>query len=258
MKKLFFFGVFMNCLLFSCKKDNSNSQTPPPPPPIDSFLLHPPPVLDSIQFPLTIGTWWKYQRIDSSFTVLINYGLHQTDSSTEIISVIGKTPYIIAVEEFKNLKFRYRYDTLVSFILEINNTTKGTLDTNYVMYYNSSFNIFPNKKTNPQLPYMSIMTPQLEGEKFIYGGLYYKYYISNAVLKDSTVSVLGKQYSSCIYTGIHGATDNVNGWSNSSTCFLKQGIGFVNWKIALNLFSHYGSNSEFWYYRRLIDYHIAP
>ena len=254
MKKLFLFiGVIILCFLFACKKDNPPSP-PPPPPPIDSFLLHPPPVLDSLPIPLTIGTWWKYQRIDSSFSdpCYFNCGTSH-DSSTELISVIGKTPIVdSAVDTHSPL--RTRYDTVESFLLEVKNLTKGTLDTVHAYYYNASFFIKPHKDAFNMFIYL----PILEG-KIVAKVDPSATWDSTSVIKNLSVNVLNQNFDNCIYY-------NYNNYYFAGSyaeqyylkMYLKPGIGFVDWEYFDYWVSHYGNNTYGFYNRKLIDYYIAP
>jgi hypothetical protein len=256
MKKLFLFiGVIMLCLLFSCKKDNP---PPPPPPPIDSFLLHPPPVLDSLPIPLTIGTWWKYQRIDSTFyknQPLDGSHLRYIDSSIELITVIGESPIVDSVQETVG-PWRKRYDTVKSFMLEVKNLTKGSLDTIHAYYYNASFLIKSKKDTFNLFIYL----PVLEGKAVA------KAYNPSASSRDTTilnknisVKVLDQNFDNCIYY-YYDYSIFLGPYSESATIitYLKSGIGFVDWEHFYTYYSHYGYSISRLFYRRLIDYHVAP
>ncbi|MEI8075349.1 MAG: hypothetical protein WCH78_11425 [Bacteroidota bacterium] len=240
------------CFLFSCKKEIA---PPPPPPTIDSFLLHPPPVLDSLPLPLTTGTWWKYQRLDSS----VGYLTPHFDSSIELISVIGKTPYVIPVVNNTNNIIRYRYDTVFAFMLEVKNLTKGTLDTNYAVYYDSSFNVYKMKNTDNL--YLTLRLPQFETKLASGSIIILPFYVLNiyTVVKSAVVSVNNKVFNGCIYTEVSGTHfySSVDTWVYHSTTFLKPAIGFVYWSFQSEYHSQYPSNNN-WSVRRLIDYHVEP
>ena len=252
MKKLFLFiGVIIWVLLFSCKKD---SPPPPPPPPIDSFLLHPPPVTDSLPIPLTIGTWWKYQRVDSSNSYgPFGYNWKNNDSSIELITVIGKTPFVDVYYEFINNIERKRYDTVNAFMLEVKNLTKGTLDTIHAFYNNAFFYIIPNTDTF----YLYKQVQPLEGTL-----QYYIHHIpisgNTKVVNNSSVSVLNMIFDNCIYT-VDTFSYNAGNRGNGTTLknYLKPSVGFVYWEYVDYWYYYYDTNTR-WYYRRLIDYHIAP
>jgi hypothetical protein len=190
----------------------------------------------------------------------VNRGLHQTDSTTELITVIGKTPYFNVVYDLSKIPYRVRYDTVNAFMLEVKNLTKGTLDTNYAEYYNSTFSIFSYKTLGGPYPYFTLMLPQVDGGKGYGDGFvpFYNFYYYNYVKKDTAVSVFDNLISSCNYTYSSGADNNINALINITNSFLKPKVGFVQWKIYLNQSSHYGETNTYWYYRRLIDYHIAP
>ena len=253
MKKLFLFvGVILWCLIYSCKKDNP---PPPPPPPIDSFLLHPPPVLDSLPIPLTIGTWWKYQRIDSSIDYsnsCLVCGISSSVSSTELITVIGKTSIVDSAQETIS-PWRKRYDTVESFVLEVKNLTKGTLDTSHAYYYNASFYMRPNKDGFG----LNIYMPFFEGNSYVIPNQPSPYtaYVNNNI----SITVLNQNFDSCInYYNSYGHFYGAYGESSEIKTYLKPGVGFVDWAIYYSYTSHYGNGKSSWYSRKLLDYHIAP
>jgi hypothetical protein len=249
MKKLFLFsGVIISCLLFSCKKDTSSSQTPPPPPPpppIDSFLLHPPSVLDSLPIPFTTGSWWKYHRVDSSLGGNpVCCVLKMIDSSIELLTVIGKAPFVVAAYEIKNnIINRTRYDTVNAFMLEMKNLTKGTLDTIYSFYYYSSLRIFN----------FSITVPIIEGTKKYYS----PYESTNILLQNTSVNVFDKTFVNCIYNESSYSAGWPSGTNEIKNIFLKPGIGCVYSRTEEGKYSQYERASK-WYVRRILDYYIAP
>jgi hypothetical protein len=256
MKKLFLFiGVIMLCIIFSCKKD---SPPPPPPQPVDSFLLHPPPVLDSLPIPLTIGTWWKYQRIDSStsyFNQCYCVPPVSIDSCIELITVIGKTTIVDTVQE-NRIFFRNRFDTIESFMLEVKNLTNATLDTIHAFYYNAQFFIKPNKDIFRLIMHL----PIAEGTQIVKTPMPYPNYLDSInVIKNSSVNVLNQKFDNCIYySEFYSLYTGANSYGNHLTTYLKPGIGFVYWEYFNGSGNHYGFEDDSWYYRRLIDYHIAP
>jgi hypothetical protein len=222
MKKLFLFiGVIIWCLNFSCKKDS-------------------PPPLPTLPIPLTIGTWWKYQRIDSS-EHRSGFGTYikDIDSSIELISVIGKSP-------FKDIY--QNNSTVESFMLEVKNLTKGTLDTIHAFYDSTAFYIVPNKDSFE----LNFNLPLLEGTRQnTNGGRIYQN-------KNASVYLLNKTFDSCYYNEYsYSAGGNYNVGIGLKT-YLKPNVGFVYWEYIYSLYSHYGFGDTRWYYRRLIDYHIVP
>lgn len=244
----------MLCLLFSCKKDSNSSQ--PPPPVVDSFLLHPPPVTDSLPIPLTIGTWWEYQRIDSmgDYSSISLWKLQQPDSSIEQITVIGKNSIVESVTN--KTDYRTRYDTIGTYLLELKNLTKGTLDTLNAFYYLKYFYFIPK---NSDFFDISIKVPFIEGKS---GGFQPILIMGDSikVISNTSFNVFNKIYDGCYYTedflfngGGGGALINHN-----VTTYLKPKVGFVYWSVVHEFHSHYGYGSKNWGYRRLIDYHIAP
>jgi hypothetical protein len=222
MKKLFLFiGVIMLCLLFSCKKDS-----PPPP---------------SFPITLSIGTWWKYQRNDSSLNVGSKNGpyIKNIDSSIELITVIGKSPFI---DIYQN------NSTVESYILEVKNQTKGTLDTIHAFYDSTAFYIVPNKDSFE----LNFKLPLVEGTRQNPNG-------GNVNQnKNASVYVLNKTFDSCYYNEYSYSAGGNNSVGIGLKTYLKPNVGFVYWEYIYSLYSHYGWGDTRWYYRRLIDYHIAP
>ncbi len=259
MKKLLLFiGVIILCLLFSCKKDSISSQTPPPPPPppfVDSFLLHPPLVLDSLPISFTTGTWWKYQRNDSARGTPPGFPiccvLYNIDSSIELLTVIGQVPYIVTVNEIKNnIITRTRYDTVNAFMLEVKNLTKGTLDTNYAYYYNSSFNL---QGKNEFSNYIHV--PIIEGTQNISLVSGVETYI---VKRGESITILNNSFDNCIYNEFSWWSGWPDRTSESKKSYLKPGVGFVDWEFLHDDLNHYSGSNTNWDIRKLIDYHIAP
>lgn len=147
MKNLFLFiGVILSFLFYSCKKDSTPTPTPPPP-------------IDSLPIPITIGTWWNYQRIDSVDLPLYagsNYNpIHYIDTSIEIITVIGKAPY----EDLAN-----NISKVESILMQVQNLTKGTLDTIYAFYFNpDTYNTYFMIQSNKDNLNLLIKIPLVEG-----------------------------------------------------------------------------------------------
>jgi hypothetical protein len=253
-KQLLFIGVILSCLFFSCKKDSTPSP-PPPPPPIDSFLLHPPPVHDSLSIPLTTGTWWKYQRIDSIFTPSFPPfpSKYIYDSSIEQITVIGKTSIVESATSYTP-SLRTRYDTVQSIMLEVKNLTKGTVDTLHAFYYINYFFISP---ANPNFFDISIKVPLVEGISVGFQPI--SLMRDNIKVNTNTVyTAFNKTFDGCYYTEDFSSTCCSEYINHNVTTYLKPNVGFVYWSVEHSDFSHYGFGTINWGYRRLIDYHIEP
>ena len=208
------------------------------------------PVTDSLPFPLKIGAWWKYQRIDSSY-YNNNFGYpYKTDSSAEIISVVN------------NKKLT---DSVLVWILEVNNVTYSAKDTLYAFYFRTNFII--TKSLNNVSGYadnkflnqydMRFRLPSVEGKYLITNGSLLSSSDSICIKKDSTAQILKNTFSSCLYTSEY-KYDFMGSYANTyfSKSLLKSNIGLVYWYAEYDNASHYGTVSDAWYIRRLVDYFI--
>lgn len=221
-------------MIFSCKKDANHTTTDPI---IDSVPTSP--KWDSLPFPLTTGTWWKYQRYDSLLVTTSGLYTAKFDSSIELITVMGKT----TLEKLNNQE---------AFFLTVKNLTKGTLDTNYAYYSNAHFTI---KSSKSGTTFVNLTLPQVEGrfpyydKTATYSALYVK--------KDTAVVLRNVKYDNCIYTN----DDVLSGWPNSyvyqSIDFMKPNLGFVYWYMQSEQKSHYVSGNT-WTVRKILDFYIAP
>jgi hypothetical protein len=196
-------------------------------------MLHPPPVLDSLPIPFTTGSWWKYQRLDSSLGGNpVCCVLKMIDSSIELITVIGKAPYVVTAYEIKNnIINRSRYDTVNAFMLEMKNLTKGTLDTIYSYFYNSALSIFN----------FSIIVPIVEGTKKYY---YSSFESTDFVMKNVSVNVFDKTFDNCIYN-----EESFSGGSpirdyGIKNIYLKTSIGCVYSRVEQGSYSQYTRASQ--------------
>jgi hypothetical protein len=230
MKKLFLFiGVIMSCLLFSCKKDST-----PPPPPLK---------IDSLAIPFSIGTWWKYQRFDSS----VGQSPSQFDSSIELITVIGKG----------KLPYLTYWGTPESIILEVKNLTSGTVETNYASYFDTSFNILDS---NGNLN-LALKVPQMETQIPMGNYVPWSYFDINyySVYNNITVPVFNKIFNGCTFTEVEGYrfTTSVQYFDYHSIIYLKPEIGFVYWSTQSEHIRVNPGLNHHWYVRKIIDYHIA-
>lgn len=233
-KPILFIGVSLIIFLFSCKKESPSNTIDP-----INDIAPTSPKWDSLPFPLTTGTWWKYQRYDSSLTTTTGLYSAKYDSSVELITVVGKT----ALEKLNNQD---------AILLTVKNITKGTLDTNYAFYRNAHFTI---KSSKLGTTYVNLTLPQVEGS--------FKYYDTSAtysslyVKKDTTVWIKNLPFNNCIYTNEY----EYWGWPNvfvfKSIDFMKPNLGFVYWDMQSEQKSHY-VNSNTWTVRKLLDYYIAP
>lgn len=230
MKKLLlFFGVSFCIIFIACKKENgSNPNTD---------------TIQTLPIPLTTGTWWKYQRVDSTF----NPGYFQSttmDTSIEIITVIGKAAFTEA---------NYGFNRSESFLLEVRNITKKSLDTIHAFYDSSTFYIVPHKDTF----FLFSNMPLMEGvSKNVYN--FYPKMGFGQVNKNVTVSLFNKTYDNCIFyfDSLDQFSGN-RGYGHELKTYLKPGVGYVDWKYKEFGF-YYGALATRTYRRRLMDYYIAP
>jgi len=256
MRKIFLLVVAMiSYVLFSCKKENITNTLSLNPRivRIDSFLLHPTPVLDSLPIPFTTGTWWKYQRNDSAtgtgpgFTICCT--LISFDSSIEQLTVIGKAQYVFKVNEIKNnLITRTRFDTVSAFSLELKNLTKGTIDTDYAIYYNASF-LITDKFFN-----FSINLPVVEGIKYGDKG----FFEENIIKKDTSIIVSNRNFENCIFSYYYAWWGTPDRISHINYNLFKPTVGIVYCKYIDDNFNHYAGSNISWHIRKIIDYHIEP
>lgn len=235
--------IFLYCFVLSCKKDSAPISEPPPA--IDSFLLHPPPVYDSLPFPIKIGNWWKYQRFDSvGYYSNISTWRATTSNCVELITVIAKQPYVF--HNYSGVKSRF--DTIPSYVFTTKNLTTGVVDTGYLLYYNAAFMCFSKKQSLK----FYIKVPIIEGQDS-------NDRATNFNQTNRTITVLNKTYDRCLNTErYYTAVPSPDGYSNHFITYLKPGIGVVDWKYDETISSHYLSVNKYYYYRMLIDYHLAP
>ena len=230
MKKLLLFlGVGFSIIFIACKKENASNQNTD--------------TIQSLPIPLTTGTWWKYQRVDSIFTP----GYYQSttlDTSIETITVIGKGPFT---------EVNFNINRSESFLLEVRNITKNRLDTIHAFYDSSSFYIVPHKDTF----FLFNNIPLIEGaSKNAYN--YYPRLGFSQVNKNMTVSLFNKTYDNCIFyfDSLDQFAGN-RGIGHELKTYLKPCLGFVDWKY--KEFGYYdGPLVTRTYRRRLMDYYIAP
>ena len=235
MKKFYLIiGVVFCCILFSCKKESTTSTTDPIIDPVPTI-----PKWDSLPFPLTKGTWWKYQRYDSSLTTTVGLYSAKYDSSIELITVIGLTK-IAALNN---------QDAV---LLEIKNLTKGTLDSNYAYYYNARFTI---KSANLFTKYVNLRLPQKNGLLMYYDTSVQ--YSSLYVNTDTSVVVKNTVYNNCVYTNEFEYWNWPNIFVFQSIDLMKPKLGFVYWYMQSEQKSHYVSSNT-WAVRKLLDYNIMP
>ena len=236
MKKHFFFtGAIVSCLLFSC---NKNGGTPKP-------------TIDSLSIPLNIGTWWKYQRNDTSRGAdgsrPVCCSLLFIDSSIEQITVIGKTQYIDTIADITNSIIRF--DKVNAFMLDVKNLTKGTVDTNYFFYNNDTFKI--KGKTYS----FAIKLPLVDGQQYNFGpNVFEETYI---VKKDTSMIVLNNRFDHSIFYEYVSSIGSPDKDTKGKCIFLNPNVGFVYWKVSYGHINHYNGSNDIWFDRKLIDYHLV-
>lgn len=210
------------------------------------------PKIDSIPFPLKVGTWWKYKRADTTGYNIYAYPTNvylkiTVDSSIEIITVVGKTSLTDSVE---------------AALLQVKNLTSGKTDTSYAFYYLSNFIVSENRPTDISsyaVNYylkkndMRFRLPLREGA--------YRIAPSDTIYlkKDTTATVLNRKFPPSIFTferlyDFQGA----NSFQYGSDSFWGNNIGFLYWRASFKSHSHYGYHTDTWYVRRIMDYYIAP
>lgn len=230
MKKLLLFlGVFISIIFIACKKENgSNPNTD---------------TIQTLPIPLTIGTWWKYQRIDTTIIGTYAGNTILTDSSIELITVIGKGL-------FSNLY--YNINNVDAFLLQVKNITKGSIDTIHAFYDSSAFYIVPTKDSF----YLNSCISLIDGKtQNIYSHFPYKGF--GNVQKNVSISLLNKQFDNCIYNYdalIGGGNFHIN---RSLKTYLKPSVGYIYWEYKCEWYYYYDNILKY-YYRRLLDYSIAP
>ena len=251
---LFSWGIIV-CFCISCSKNgiatNTSSRTDTVTVPVTTVTI--PVKIDSLPFPLTMGTWWKYQRVDTATSgSVLGPNKPITDSSTEIITLIGKIKIT---------------DSVQGFMMEVRNLSKNKKDTNYLFYYRSNCivtNSFPPDITQyADSNFLAgfdlrFRLPLREGKYSIYN-IYRNPFDSVVIKKDTTLSVLNKIYPNCSYQWedyslYGGAFSN----SASATSVLIKNIGFAYWQTGAGNSNHYGLYTNNWFVRRLLDYYIAP
>ena len=227
MKKLFLLaGVILCCMQFSCKKESANNAQ-----------------IETLPIPLTTGTWWKYQRIDSTIIGTYSGNTIRTDSSIELITVIGKAPFSNAY---------YNINTVDAYLLQVKNITKGSVDTIHAFYDSTAFYIVPNKDSC----YLNSTISLIDGKtQNVYSHFPYKGF--GNVLNNVSISFLGKQFDHCIYNYdalVGGGNFHINRYLKT---YLKPSVGYVYWEYKYEWY-YYNDMILKCYYRRLLDFSIAP
>ena len=149
-------------------------------------------------------------------------------------------------------------------ILQVKNLTTSRIDSNYVFYYRANFIVTEKYPANINFyadsKYlfthdMRFRFPLIEGSTWLSQNNGHTGYTK----KDTTAIILNKPFPNCRYTyeylfDFQGA----NAYGKTSESFLQNNVGFVFWKAGSSSSSHYGSSSDAWFVRRIIDYYIAP
>jgi hypothetical protein len=202
MNKLFI--AVLAIAMFACKKEaQQTSDNPSNPNPTT-------PATPSFIIPTTVGSWWKYNRTDST----IKYDKDEKMTafsvklSEELMSVIGPSTLVngTKVTAYK-----------------IENFTIKTLDTIYIQNTADTIAFFTPLKpyTNGQYPYFFFTLPVITKRISPYGILPY-------VVADTSLTVNTLLYEKLAYMWRHGES-----WSSSwhlsgdSHYFLKHNLGIV-------------------------------
>ena len=232
--------IILICVLLSCTKNAPLTDTN------ISF-----PKKDSLPFPLTVGTWWKYQRLDTSWIdmggALGAYPIF--DSSYEMITVTGKTKLS---------------DSVQAAILQVKNLTSGKTDTSYAFYYRSNFIVSQIKLTDlsPYAKDYFIGAYDMRFRLPLTDSLYSFFpYETVYIKKDTLITVLNKQFLHTVFThefypDLYGGLSSSNFLGSDS--FLGNNIGFLYWRAYYSHGNHNGLYTEHWFVRRIMDYYIAP
>lgn len=135
-------------------------------------------------------------------------------------------------------------------MLEVQNLSKKTLDTNYLFYNNDSVKI-KGKYYN-----YIIKVPLLDGEKIDWGT--YAFSESNYVKKDTLLSLSNTLYNNSIYFRYWSSIYIPDTQGTYKTLFLNKNVGFVYWYMQSYKSMHNNGTYRVWFERKLIDFYIAP
>lgn len=258
--------LLCGCVIFgSCSKTN-----PSPDPGSGGTTVVVP---DGLQFPLKIGSFWKYQRIDTIISYHTATPVIKTDTSFETITIIGDT-LLIAIDATSRLT-----------VLQIKNTTKNTTDTNYISVTANRFSLYGHQFTitsrayNDPIPgfkgpdesklwvmYVSFSLP-VAASSITMDSMRKKSPLgldTVFIKKDSTLSVLNTVFLNCVYADRESYTTSfapsgAGGGSYSHQSFIKPNAGFVFVKQEPMAFSGDVFNTytlATWFTRRLVSFSI--
>jgi hypothetical protein len=246
-----FFIAVLAIAMFGCKKDHNPAPNPnpnPTPTPTPS-----PSASVQLSFPTTVGTWWKYERIDTTKT--ISTSLITKDTSEELITIVGKTSLPNGPSEVITLK--------------IQNLKTGNLDTNYMELTTSKFALYPAKAA--QVPFtaaffklsMPLYNKPVDFTPFSNTAYPSVYVDTIKTLLDTSIQQGTTNYTKCQYANRLLLSKGGSLGSVLSTFddryFFKQDIGIVfsqqlrDGTVELP----YGFRTIY-FRRRLIDYKIMP
>ena len=158
-------------------------------------------------------------------------------------------------------------DSVISSILEVKNLTYSQTDTIYAFYFRSDFIItkYPNNiyayADNKYLNQydMRFRLPPAEGKYFISTNSLLARTDSICIKKDSTAQIINNSFAACLYTSEYEYDfQGANAYSYFSKSLLKNNVGLVYWYAEYYSASHYGSSSDSWFIRRILDYAVQP
>jgi hypothetical protein len=264
--KLIFGGLLL--FQFSCSKSDSTNPSGP-------TINSPSPIPDGLSFPVTQGSYWEYQRIDSfttNYVYNVTMNLYtKADTSRELITLVGDD-LVSSIDPTKRVLF-----------LEVKNLTNGSIDTNYVLYTVDRLAFFKHDISERDNSYYSPVPP-FSPNLTIYYNSWAKqqtiplpvrdFYVAPAnqpisvdttyTLKDTSIVVAGTTYNSCVFADYYNryasfAASGVGGHSQRDYSFYKPGIGIV-FEYFTPTYSQGTAFDKFhgskWTVRRLVSYKI--
>lgn len=264
--KLIFGGLLL--FQFSCSKsDNTIPQGP--------TINSPSPIPDGLSFPVTQGSYWEYQRIDTSEVyygspIPGNFLYFKADTTKEVMTLVGDT-LITEIDPIKRL-----------LNLQIKNLTNGNVDTILVLYTTDRIAFYSRNTYGGGSAYFVPNPPYGVGvstnfsiwakHETIYFPITNFYIPSNNrytvdttfIIKDTSISTPANTFNNCIYAEyVHShasfAASGVGGYSQWGYTFLKPGVGIILQHI-LPISSQGTAFDRFyfrtWTVRRLVNYKI--
>lgn len=226
-------------------------------------------------FPLRIGNYWKYQRVDTTKINLYGKDDSYINISEEVMTIIGDT-LIPSIDP-----------SVKVYTLLINNLTNSAVDTNYLLSKKDKFAFFGHQiylnplayVTGPGKDWKDVFKPDTSKEKDMLIGFsvpLYKSYFNydslslnalfcdtNYVRTDTTVTWESTIHANSLFVNYlykaYGSSAFQGGILNKINAFFKPGIGMVY--MRKQPFIKGGSiyanaHMETWFTRRLLSYKV--